>query len=231
MSRREGSLKIKDMPEQERPRERLAKYGPEVLSNSELLAIILRSGTRSESAINIASRLLKNEMGIRYLYDTSYEELKSIKGIGDAKACQIKAALELGKRLRSYKDNRNVFIKTPEDAVELVMEDMRYLKKEFLKVILLNIKCMVISVKDISVGSLNSSIVHPREIFIEAIKSSSASIIVCHNHPSGDPTPSQEDINITKRIYEAGKIIGIDLLDHIIIGNGKYISLKEKNII
>lgn len=222
---------IKDIPEQERPRERLAKYGPEILSNVELLAIILRSGTRHDSAINLASRLLNNDSGIKYLYECSFEELKDVKGIGTAKASQIKAALELGRRLKTFKDTNNAFIKTPADIAELVMEDMRYLKKEYLKLILLNTKNMVVSVKDISIGNLNSSIVHPREIFVEAIKVSSASIVICHNHPSGDPTPSQEDINVTKRVYEAGKIVGIDLIDHIIIGNGKYISLKEKNII
>jgi DNA repair protein RadC len=222
---------IKDIPEEERPRERLAKYGAEVLSNAELLAIILRTGTKYDSAINIANKLLNNSQGIRYLYESSFEELKCTKGIGTAKAAQIKAALELGRRLRTYKGSGNIYIKTPSDAADIVMEDIRYLKKECMKVILLNIKNMVISIKDVSTGSLNSSIVHPREVFVEAIKSSSASIIVCHNHPSGDPTPSQEDINVTKRIYEAGKIIGIDLIDHIIIGDGKYISLKEKNII
>jgi DNA repair protein RadC len=222
---------IKDIPEEERPRERLAKYGAEVLSNAELLAIILRTGTKYDSAINIANRLLNNSQGIRYLYESSFEELKCTKGIGTAKAAQIKAALELGRRLRTYKGSGNIYVKTPSDAADIVMEDIRYLKKECMKVILLNIKNMVISIKDVSTGSLNSSIVHPREVFVEAIKSSSASIIVCHNHPSGDPTPSQEDINVTKRIYEAGKIIGIDLIDHIIIGDGKYISLKEKNII
>jgi DNA repair protein radc len=222
---------IKDIPEQERPRERLAKYGSEVLSNAELLAIILRTGTRSDSAINLANRLLKNETGIRYLYDVSFEELKNIKGIGNAKACQIKAAIELGRRLRTYKGNDSVFIKSPGDAAGLVMEDMRYLKIECLRVIMLNIKNMVIGMRDVSVGSINSSIVHPREIFVEAIRISSASIIICHNHPSGDPTPSQEDINVTRRVAEAGKIVGIELIDHVIIGDGRYISLKEKNII
>lgn len=222
---------IKDIPEQERPRERLEKFGAEILSNVELLAIILRSGTRNDSAMTLASKLLKNGPGLKCLYESSFEELKSIKGIGSAKASQIKAALELGRRLKTFKGEDKIYIKTPEDAALLVMEDMRHLKKECLKIILLNIKNMVISVKDVSVGSINSSIVHPREIFVEAIKTSSASIIICHNHPSGDPTPSQEDINITKRIYEAGRIIGIDLIDHIVIGDGRYISLKERNLI
>jgi DNA repair protein RadC len=222
---------IKDIPEQERPRERLEKFGPEVLSNAELLAIILRTGTRSDSALNLANRLLSSESGVKYLYESSFEELKSLKGIGTAKASQIKAALELGRRLKSYRGNDSIFIRTPGDAAELVMEDMRYLKKECLKAIMLNIKNMVTCIRDISIGSINSSIVHPREIFVEAIKVSSASIIICHNHPSGDPTPSQEDISVTRRIFEAGKIIGIDLIDHVIIGDGKYVSLKEKNVI
>lgn len=226
-----GNLTIKDIPEEERPRERLAKYGAEVLSNSELLAIILRTGSRSDSAISLASRVLKEGAGIKCLYESSFEQLKGIKGIGTAKASQIKASLELGRRLKTYRDNGSIYIKTPGDIAEMVMEEMRYLKKECLKLILLNTKNVVISVKDVSVGSLNSSIVHPREIFVEAIKVSSASVIICHNHPSGDPTPSQEDINVTKRVYEAGKIVGIDLIDHVIIGDGKYVSLKEKNII
>lgn len=225
------SLTIREMPEEERPRERLAKYGAEVLSNAELLAIILRNGTRNDSALSLANKLLSSGSGIRYLYESSFEELKGIKGIGTAKASQIKASLELGKRLRSFRGGSNLYIKSPEDAVEIVMEDMRYLKKECLRVILLNVKNMVLSIKDVSIGSINTSIVHPREIFVEAIKCSSASIIMCHNHPSGDPTPSDEDINVTKRVFEAGKIIGIDLLDHIIIGDGRYISLKEKSII
>lgn len=226
-----SSNTIKDMPDFERPRERLAKYGADILSNTELLAIILRTGTKNDSALSIANKLLKNGSGIRYLYDMSFNDLKNIKGIGTAKAAQVKAALELGKRLKTFKDNQNIYIKAPNDAAEMIMEEMRYLKKEYLKLIMLNIKNMVISVKDISVGSLNSSIVHPREIFLEAIKFSSSSIIICHNHPSGDPSPSQEDINITKRIKEAGHIIGIELIDHIIIGDGVFISLKEKNIL
>jgi DNA repair protein RadC len=225
------NMTIKDMPISERPRERLAKYGSEVLSNIELLAIILRTGNRSDSAIGLATKLLSDERGIRHLCELSFDELKKMKGIGPAKASQIKASFELGRRVRSFKDNNSYFIKTPKDAAELIMEDMRYLKKEHLRLILLNTKNSVISIKDISIGSLNSSIVHPREVFIEAIKNSSASIIICHNHPSGDPIPSKEDIDVTKRVYEAGKIIGIDLIDHIIIGDGKYISMKERNII
>lgn len=222
---------MKEMPQSERPRERLVKYGAEVLSNAELLAIILRSGSRGDSALSLANRLLSGASGLRCLYECSLQELMGIKGVGEAKASQIKASLELGKRLRSFRGGSDLYIKSPCDAAEIVMEDMRYLKKECLRVILLNVKNMVICVKDISIGSINSSIVHPREIFVEAIKSASASVIICHNHPSGDPTPSEEDIKVTRRVFEAGKIIGIDLLDHIIIGDGSYVSLKERNII
>lgn len=226
-----NNLTIKDIPVDDRPRERLIKFGAEVLSNAELLAIILRVGTKSESAINMANRILGSNGGLQYLSSATVQELGNIKGIGSAKAAQIKAALELGKRLRGFRSDVKVKISSPEDIVEIVMEDMRYLKKEYLKTIFLNTKNIVIDVKDLSIGSLNSSIVHPREIFSEAIRKSSSSIVICHNHPSGDPTPSQEDINITKRLFEVGKLVGIDLLDHVIIGDGNYISLKEKNII
>lgn len=137
----------------------------------------------------------------------------------------------MGKRLKGLRNHNKVKITSPKDVFELLGEDMRYLKKEHFRVIMLNTKNVVMDIKDISIGNLNSSIVHPREVFCEAIKRSSFSIIICHNHPSGDPSPSQEDIDVTKRLYEAGKIIGIDLLDHIIIGDGCYISLKEKNLI
>ncbi|MCX7884473.1 MAG: DNA repair protein RadC [Caloramator sp.] len=229
MEKRE--LTIKDIPIQDRPRERLIKFGPEALSNSELLAIIIRTGTKSENAISISNRLISQNRGLDFLSNCTIQELSRIKGIGSAKAAQIKAAIELGKRLRNYRNDKIIRINNPKDAAEIVMEDMRYFKKEHFRVIFLNTKNIVIDVKDLSIGNLNSSIVHPREVYSEAIKKSSASIIVLHNHPSGDPTPSQEDINITRRLIEAGKIIGIDLLDHIIIGDGIFISLKEKGII
>lgn len=222
---------IKDLPAQERPRERLIKYGSGVLSNAELIAIIIRTGTKSQSAINIARKIISSSEGLKFLSTSSVQELSQIKGIGTAKAAQIKAAVELGKRLKLYRTNDKLKIISPSDAAEIVMEDLRYLKKEYLRVIFLNTKNVVIDIKDLSIGSLNSSIVHPREVFCEAIKKSSSSIIICHNHPSGDPLPSGEDINITKRLYEVGKIVGIDVLDHIIIGDGNYISLKEKGII
>ncbi|HQE67573.1 MAG TPA: DNA repair protein RadC [Bacillota bacterium] len=227
---RKGHATIKDLPEEERPRERLTRYGASVLSNAELLAILLRTGTKEESAISLAHRILVQEQGLRYLADINVEQLSAINGIGKAKAAQIKAAIELGKRLAAFEPGADKPLKCPQDVAALLMEEMRYLKKEHMKLVLLNVKCNLISVEEISVGSLNASIVHPREVFNPAIRKSSASIIMVHNHPSGDPSPSSEDVSITARIAEAGKLIGIELVDHIIIGDGKYISMKEKGL-
>jgi DNA repair protein RadC len=230
----EYHLTIKDLPEGERPRERLLKYGAENLTDAELLAIIIRTGSRSETAVNLSQRLLLGEKGVnglRFLVEASIEELGKIKGIGIAKAAQIKAAIEIGKRLASLSQSERPVIKCPGDVRNLLMEEMRYLDKEYFKIILLNIKNQVIHVEDVSVGSLNSSIVHPREIFKIAIRRSSAALILVHNHPSGDPTPSGEDVEITRRLVESGKLLGIDVLDHVIIGDGRYTSLKEKGLI
>lgn len=230
MKKNSVHITIKELPEEERPRERLARYGESALSNAELLAILLRTGTRNESALSLAYRILKQQEGLRFLTDCTVQELASINGIGKAKAAQLRAAVELGKRVSVYENESDKHIKCPQDAAGLLMEEMRYLKKEYMKLILLNVKCGVIAVEDISIGNLNTSIVHPREVYIPAIKKSSASIIMVHNHPSGDPAPSGEDISITKRVAEAGKIIGIELVDHIIIGDGRYVSLKEREM-
>lgn len=226
-----NALKIMDLPESERPQERLIRYGADVLSNSELLAVILRTGTKKQNVINLSSFLLKERGGLNGLINSTYEELKEIDGIGIVKAAEIMALAEISKRFRSFKSGEDYRISSPKDAADYVMDEMKYLQKEHLRVIMLNTKNMVICSKDVSMGSLNSSIVHPREIYTEAIKRCSASIIICHNHPSGDPTPSLEDINITKRLAECGKIIGIELIDHIVIGDGTYISLKEKGVL
>jgi len=227
----EQFLRITDLPESERPRERLLKYGAEALSNGELLAIILRTGTAKENIINLSNRIIKECGGLNGLLNSSSEEFMDLKGIGEAKAAQLLALAEISQRFKTFKAGEEHKISEPRDAAELVMDTMRNLKQEHLKLIMLNTKNVVIGIKDISIGSLNSSIVHPREVFCEAIKKSSASIIICHNHPSGDPSPSNEDINVTQRLKESGKLIGIELLDHIIIGDGKYISLKEKGIL
>lgn len=230
----EYRLTLKNLPAEERPRERLWNYGPEVLSNAELLAIIIRTGNKNETALALAQRLLSElgqGEGLSFLIDVTVEELTKIKGISMAKACAIKAAVELGKRIGGVKSSNKLFIRSPKDVADLLMNEMRYLKKEYFRTIQLNVKNQVLAVEDVSVGSLNTSIVHPREVFQGPIRRSSAAIILVHNHPSGDPSPSREDIDVTKRLFEAGKLLGIDVLDHIIIGDGMYTSLKEKGII
>lgn len=226
----EKTLKIMDLPENERPREKLLRYGTEALSNAELLAIILRTGSSNDNILNLSNRILKETGGLNGVLNCSIEDLLELKGIGEAKATQLLAIGELLKRFKSFKGGEQYKISQPKDAADYIMNDMRYLNQEHLKVIMLNTKNIVLSVKDVSVGSLNSSIVHPREVFKEAIRKASASIIICHNHPSGDPTPSSEDISLTSRIKECGKLLGIELLDHIIIGDGIYVSLKEKGV-
>lgn len=226
------NLRIMDIPESERPKEKLLTYGAETLNNSELLAIILKTGTRTENVISLSERLLKELDGLDGILDANVSDITKIKGIKDGKASQILALAELFKRFKTIRSGkRNIKISSPIDLFGYLEGEMSCLNQEVLKVILLNTKNCIIGVKDIFIGSLNNSIVHPREVFKAAIKKSSASIIICHNHPSGDPTPSSEDIKITLRIKECGSIIGIQLLDHIIIGNNKYISLKEEGLI
>lgn len=227
-----GSLTIKNMPENERPREKLIRYGPHTLSNSELLAILIRIGYKEHSALELANILLSHDdKGIRFLANCTVQELSKIKGIGKTKACQIIAAVELGNRLSRSLLEMKKKIKSPMDVTDMFINHMRFLEKEHFKVIFLNTKNEIIAYETISIGSLNASIVHPREVFNRAIKKSSASIILLHNHPSGNPEPSKEDINITKRLIKAGEIIGIEVLDHIIIGDGNYFSLKENSLI
>ncbi|ACD22744.1 JAB domain-containing protein [Clostridium botulinum] len=228
----ENSLKIKDIPKKERPKEKLLSYGADTLNNSELLAIILRTGTKGENVLQLSNRLLSKFQGLDGVLEASLDDITSIKGIKEGKASQILALAELFKRFRTFKSaDRDIKIMSPNDLAMLINGEMSLLKQEILKVIFLNTKNIVIGTKDVFKGSLNTSIVHPREIFKEAVNKSSAKIIISHNHPSGDPTPSKEDINITLRIKECGEIMGIQLLDHIIIGKNGFISLKEKGFI
>ena len=223
---------IKDLPLSERPREKLCKYGANSLSNAELIATIIRTGYKEDTAIDLANRLLSMDVsGISYLTYATIEELTSIKGIGNCKAAQILAAIELGKRISSRGGEDKIKVDSPTVLAELLMEEMRCLKKEHFKIAILDTKNQIISIENISIGNLNASIVHPREVFNIAIKRSANSIILVHNHPSGDVTPSTEDINITHRLIDAGNIIGIKVLDHIIIGDNKFISFKQRNII
>lgn len=228
-------LKMKDLPISERPYEKLEKFGPEMLSNAELLAIIIKTGSRTDTSVALAQRVLKQndgDGGLAFLYDISLEQLKTLKGIGRVKAIQIKALMELSKRIAStFSFNNRFIIKSPDDVSRLLMEEMRHLKKEVFKVVLLNTKNHVIKHINVSVGSLSASIVHPREVFCEAVKAGCSAVLMIHNHPSGDPDPSSEDIETTRRLVNAGDILGIKVLDHIVIGDGRYVSLKERGII
>lgn len=221
-------LKIRDVHEADRPRERLIRQGSQSLSNQELLAILLRTGTKEESVLSLANRILMNFEKLHALKHATIEEIIAIKGIGEAKAVQLLAAIELGKRLAQKEMDSRFTIRSPEDAAHFLMPEMSPLQQEHFVVLFLNVKNQVLHKQTIFIGSLNASIVHPREIFREAVKRSAASIICAHNHPSGVPTPSPEDIEVTSRLHEAGVIIGIDLIDHIIIGDHQFISLKEK---
>lgn len=226
-----NQLMLKDVPEEDRPRERMIRRGREHLSNVELIALLLRTGSAGESVMALAQRVLSQTGGLKGLAQLSYHELTSIHGIGPAKAVQVLAGIELGQRLMKVLPEERDVIRSPDDAVQLVMEEMRFLQQEHVVCMFLNTKNRVIEKKCIFIGSLNRSVVHPREIFREAIRCSAAGIICVHNHPSGDPTPSQEDIAITKRLQAAGETIGIDLIDHIIIGDQSYYSMREKGII
>ncbi|WP_147422008.1 RadC family protein [Salipaludibacillus neizhouensis] len=221
-------MMIRDVPKSERPRERLVRDGPQALSNQDLIALLLGSGTKSESVIQLSARVIQHFDGLKLLKEASIKELMDIRGIGEAKAVQLKAALELGRRIHQYPAEDRYVIRSPEDVSNYMMEEMRHLQQEHFICLYLNTKNQVIHKQTIFIGSLNASIVHPREVFKEAFRYSAASIICLHNHPSGDPSPSKEDIDVTKRLIESGRMIGIEVLDHIIIGDHRFISLKEK---
>lgn len=227
-----NNVRISDIPENERPIEKMLINGPEGLNNAELLAIILRTGVRGENVVSLSSRLLSEVEGLDGLLTSNYNDITNIKGIKKIKASQLIAMIELFNRFKTLRSQSvNFKISSPKNIASMLMNEMTDLNQEVLKLIMLNTKNEVVGIKDVFKGSLNTSIVHPREIFREAIKRNSASIIICHNHPSGDPTPSKEDINITIRLKECASIMGIELLDHIIIGNTKFVSLKEKGIL
>ena len=225
-------MSIKNMPDGERPREKMLYQGKESLSNSELLAILLRTGTQEKSALELANDILSvSGDGLIHLADCSIEELTSVKGMGTAKACQLMAAIELGKRVATCPRKEKPVISSPEDVARLFMEKMRYYKKEYFKVLLLDSKGKVIEESDVSVGDLNSAVIHPREVFLQAVRRSAAAVVLLHNHPSGDPQPSIQDIETTERLMESAKVLGINIVDHIIIGDGIYVSMKSEGLI
>mgnify|MGYP000091373338 CR=1 FL=1 len=223
-------MRLPDMP-----RERLVQRGEQALSSAELLAILLRTGTREESVLSLAQRLLAQEstldQGLAYLGRASVDELAAHKGVGPAKACQIKAAIELGRRVYEQDQTPGGIIKGAADVARILQSRIRYLKKEVLKVLHLNAKNQLTAVEDISIGGLTGLSVRPRDVFAGAIARGSAAIILAHNHPSGDPRPSPEDEAVTARIAEAGRILGIDVLDHVILGAERFISMKDSGIL
>jgi DNA repair protein RadC len=224
---------IREMPEGDRPRERLKERGAAALTDAELVAILLRTGMKGQSAVQLAQVLIQKFVSLNELARASVEAIASVKGVGETKAIQVKAAFELAKRLKGSKRDQPEAISSPEDAAALMREDMRTLDREEFWVLLLNTKNGLIKKCPTSRGSLNASIVEPREVFKDAIAASAASMILVHNHPSGDPTPSAEDVTVTKRLVKAGELLNISVLDHIILGHrtaGRdhdFASLKE----
>jgi len=228
---KDPSFTVRDLPRQERPRERLQKFGPEALSAQELLALVIGRGIPKKSVMNIAQELLTRFGNIKAISHASIEELSQIKGIGLAKAAQIKACFELGRREELEPELKNFDIKDPEAVVKAIRASIKDKAKEHFKLILLNPRNKIIGISTISIGTLNASLVHPREVFKDAITHSAASVVLAHNHPSGDPEPSEDDLTITKRLIEAGRILGIEVMDHIIIAKNGFFSFKEKGLI
>jgi DNA repair protein RadC len=222
--------RITDLDQAERPRERLAKLGPQALSTAELLAILLRVGVAGENAVQVGQRLLQSLGGLAGVQRASFEEVCSQHGIGPAKAAQIKAAIELGRRLVVEAPEERPAIHSPADAASLVQYEMSALEQEELRVILLDTRNRVLDISSVYRGSLNSSQVRVGELFKTAVRRNCAALIVVHNHPSGDPAPSPDDIAITRAIVQAGKLLDVDVLDHLVIGRGRYVSLKERGL-
>lgn len=221
---------IRDMAENDRPRERLVQVGAEALSTAELLAIVLRTGGRGESVLRLAERLLVQFDHLPGLARATITELMSAKDIGEAKAAEIKAALEIGRRLVASAPEEKPRVTTPDDAFHLLKSEMMFLDQEHLRLILLDTRNHVLRTPTVYIGSLNTSVVRVGELFRAAIRENAAALIVAHNHPSGDPAPSPEDVNVTRQIVQAGKLLDIDVLDHIIIGRGRFVSLKQRGL-
>jgi DNA repair protein RadC len=227
-----STYRITDLAANERPRERLARLGPQVLTKAELLAILLRVGVAGENAVQVGQRLLNEFDDLAGLHRAPFDELCRQHGIGAAKAAQIKAAIELGSRMANETSKERPTINSPEDAANLVAYDMSALDQEYLKVILLDTRNHVLNIEEVYKGSVNSSQVHVGEVFKAAIRQGASAIIVVHNHPSGDPTPSPDDVAVTRAIVQAGKLLDVDVLDHMIIGQGKgrWVSMKERGL-
>ena len=225
-----ATYRITDLNEDDRPRERLARLGASSLSNAELIAILLRVGVRGENAVQVGQRLLQVNGGLVGLHRADFQELCGQHGVGPAKVAQIKAAIELGNRLRLEAPEERPTIHSPADAAALVQYEMSALEQEELRVLLLDIRNRVLNTVTVYRGSVNSSQVRVGELFKAAVRQNAACIIVIHNHPSGDPTPSPDDVAVTRTIVQAGKLLDIEVLDHIVIGQGRFVSLKDRGL-
>lgn len=224
------NYRISDLAVEDRPRERLAEQGAQSLNTAELLAILLRVGVKGENAVQVGQRLLNTFDGLGGLHRASFEEVKAQRGLGEAKAATLKAAIELGRRMSMLAPEERPTINSPADAAALVQYEMSALEQEHLRAILLNTRNQVLDIIELYRGSLNSSPVRIAEVFKPAIRKNAASLILVHNHPSGDPTPSADDIVLTKAIREAGRLLDLELLDHLVVGQGRFISMKEQNL-
>jgi len=227
---RTTSPTIKDLPTRERPRERLARCGETALSTTELLAIILRTGVGGESALGVAGRLLSNYDGLAGLARASFAELRAERGLGDAKTAQLKAALELGRRMLLVTPEERLTVHSPSDVAQLLMAEMAHLEQENFRVLYLDTRNRLLGAETAYVGTLNASHIRVGEVFRDAIKRNCAAIIVAHNHPSGDPSPSPEDVEVTRQLAAAGELLGIELLDHLVIGQACFVSLRERGL-
>lgn len=228
------TCKMKELSENERPYEKCLRYGAEYLSDTELLAVLLRTGVKGMNSLELAQKILQTPSegtGLLNIHHLTLQKLKNIRGIGTVKAIQILCLSELAKRLAKTSAGEGLVLSSPSTIAEYYMEELRHQKQEQMKLLMLNTKTKLIGEADISKGTVNASLVSPRELFIEALNQEAVSIILIHNHPSGDPTPSKSDILLTKRVKDAGDLIGIELLDHIIIGNNCYISFSEQKMI
>lgn len=226
----EYHLRIKELPATEQPRERLRDQGPTALSDAELLAILLRVGVAGTNVVQLAQQLLVENGGWPGLMRIDYRVLCQRHGIGEAKAATLKAALEIGRRLVLTQQAQRFQIKSPSDVAQLLMVEMSHLEQEHLRTVLLDTKNRVQAVPTIYIGSLNASLIRVGEVFRDALKHNSAALIVAHNHPSGDPTPSPEDVLVTREIVSAGQLLDIEVLDHLVIGQGRYVSMRERGL-
>jgi DNA repair protein RadC len=230
MGEKSEGYRIRDLESSQRPRERLASLGATSLSNAELIAILLRTGIKGINAVQLGQKILVDYGGLAGLHRLSYTELCRMRGVGPAKAAQIKAAVELGNRFAASTTTELPVIQSPEDAASLILYEMGALEQEHLKVMLLDTRNRMVKLVEVYRGSLNSSLIRVSEVFKEAVRANAAAIIVVHNHPSGDPTPSPEDISVTSAIVQAGKLLDIEVLDHIVVGKNKFISLKSRGL-